>query len=89
MKLRKKKKKDIIYKYNTRKAMLILIMLICIIIAMITYWIYAYHHKYGKFYFEDIKLVSYKISDYVEMTGDIVYLKNIEEWDMLIDYLRK
>lgn len=79
MKLRKKKKKDTIYKYNTKKSILILIMLICMIIAMITYWIYAYHHKYGKFYFEDIKLVSYKISDYVEIKGDQVYLKNIDE----------
>lgn len=79
MKIRKKKKKEIIYKYNIKKSMLILIMLICIIIAMITYWIYAYYHKYGKFYFDDIKLVSYKISDYIETKGDIVYLKNIDE----------
>lgn len=79
MKLRKKKKKDATYNYNIKKTMLILIMLICIIIAMITYWIYAYHHKYGSFYFEDIKLVSYKISDYVETKGDLVHLKNIDK----------
>lgn len=79
MKLRKKKKKEIINKYNTKKSMLILIMLICIIMAMITYWIYAYHHKYGKFYFDEIKLISYKISDYVEIKGDLVHLKNIDE----------
>lgn len=79
MKLRKKKKKDMINKYNTRKSMLIFIMLICVIIAMITYWIYAYHHKYGSFYFDDIKLINYKISDYLEIKGDLVYLKNIDE----------
>lgn len=79
MKLRKKRKKDMVYKHNIKKAMLILIMLICIIIAMITYWIYAYYHKYGNFYFEDIKLISYKIEDYLETKGDIVYLKNINE----------
>ena len=79
MKIRKKRKKDIVGTYNIRKSMLILIMLICIIVAMITYWIYAYHHKYGKFYFEDIKLISYKISDYLEIKGNVVYLKNIDK----------
>lgn len=79
MKIRKKRKKDIIYNHNIRKSLLILIMLISIIIAMITYWIYAYYHKYGSFYFDDIKLVSYKISDYLDIKGDIVYLKNINE----------
>lgn len=79
MKLRKKRKKDLNYKYNLKKSMLILIMLICIIIAMISYWIYAYHHKYGNFYFEGTKIVSYRISDYIEIKGDVVYLKNIDE----------
>ena len=79
MKLRKKKKKDTISKYNIKKSILILIMLICMIAAMITYWIYAYHQKYGKFYFEEIKLVSYKINDYIDTKGDMIYLKNIDK----------
>lgn len=79
MKLRKKRKKDKINKANIRKSLLILTMLICITIAMITYWIYAYHHKYGTFYFDDIKLVSHKINDYLDIKGDMVYLKNMPE----------
>ena len=78
MKIKKKRKKDIENKYNVRKSILILTMLICIIIAMITYWIYAYHHKYGSFYDNDIKLVSYKVSDYVDIKGNVVYLKNMD-----------
>ena len=79
MKIRKKRKKETIYKNNIKKAWLMLIMLISIIIAMITYWIYAYHHKYGEINFDNIKLISYKISDYVEVEGDIIKLKNIDE----------
>lgn len=79
MKLRKKRKKETKNKYNIKKSMLILIMLICVIIAMITYWIYAYHHKYGDFYNNDINLISHKINDYLEIKGDMVYLKNIDE----------
>ena len=79
MKLRKKRKKDIIYINNLRKSLLILIMLMCIIVAMITYWIYAYHSKYGKNYFDDIKLISYKVNDYVIVKGDKIYLKNMDE----------
>ena len=79
MKIRKKRKKDNkLYKYNVRKSILILSMLICIIVAMITYWIYAYHHKYGNFYNDDVRLVSYKVSDYVDIKGDMVYLKNMD-----------
>lgn len=86
MKIRKKRKKDMVNKYNLKKSMLILIMLICIIIAMITYWIYAYHSKYGRFYFDDIKLVNYKITDYVDVKGDMVHLKNINE-DIINDFI--
>ena len=85
MKLRKKRKKDTNYKLDLKKALLILTMLICTIIAMITYWIYAYHHKYGSFYFDDIKLVSYKISDYLDTKGDVVYLKNMNQ-DIIDDF---
>ncbi len=79
MKLRKKKKKDLNNKYNIQKAVLILTMLICIIIAMITYWIYAYHHKYGNIDCNNVNLISHKINDYLEVKGNIVYLKNINE----------
>lgn len=75
MKKKKKKKKEI---YNIKKSLLILVMLICTIIAMITYWIYAYHHKYGEFYLGEIKLISHKIDDYIEIKGDIAYLKKID-----------
>ena len=79
MKIRKKRKKDIVYKNNIKKSLILLIMLMCIIVAMITYWIYAYHSKYGRNYFDDIKLVSYKLNDYVDVSGDMVYLRNINE----------
>ena len=76
MKIKKKRKKDnILYKYNIRKSVLILLR--CMIVAMITYYLYAYHHKYGSFYSDDSRLVSYKISDYVDIKGDMVYLKNM------------
>ena len=78
MKLKKKRKKDKQNKNNLQKSLLILTMIICITVAMITYWIYAYHHKYGTFYFDDIKLVSHKISDYLDIKGDMVYLKNTD-----------
>lgn len=78
MKLKKKRKKDLKNKYNIKKAILILVMLISVIIAMITYWIYAYHHKYGDLD-NDMNLISYKVSDYLEIKGNIVYLKNINE----------
>ena len=78
MKLKKKRKKDLKNKYNIKKAMLILVMLISIIIAMITYWIYAYHHKYGNLD-NNTNLISHKVSDYLEIKGNIVYLKNMDE----------
>ena len=78
MKLKKKRKKDIKNKYNIKKAILILVMLISIIIAMITYWIYAYHHKYGDLD-NNINLISHKVGDYVEIKGNMVYLKKINE----------
>lgn len=78
MKLKKKRKKDLENKYNIQKAILILVMLICIIVAMITYWMYAYHHKYGNLD-NNINLISHKVSDYIETKGNMVYLKNINE----------
>lgn len=85
---KKKKKKDYNDMYNIKKDTLILIMLICIIIAMITYWIYAYHHKYGDFYFEEVKLVKYKINDYIDTKGSLVYLKNVNE-NVMSDFINK
>lgn len=79
MKIRKKRKKDMLYKYNLRKSILILIMLMCIIVGMISYWIYAYYDKYEKFYWDDMNLVSYNISDYVDIKGDKIHLKNVNE----------
>ena len=79
MKLKKKRKKDIQTKINRKKSIRILIMLITLTIAMITYWIYAYHHKYGRFYFNEIKLVSPKISDYIETNGNVIRLKNMDK----------
>ena len=79
MKVRKKRKKDVLDNYNLKKTLLILTMLICIIIAMITYWIYAYYSRYGKLYFDDIKMASYNIDTYADVKGDKVYLKNIDE----------
>lgn len=73
----KKKKKGSMYQNDTKKAILLFAMIICIIIAMITYWIYAYHHKYGRIYFDN-GLASYKVSDYVKVEGNTVYLTNID-----------
>ena len=87
MKLKKKRKKDIQTKINIKKSILILIMLISLTIAMITYWIYAYHHKYGRFYFNEIKLVSPKISDYIETNGNVIHLKNMDK--DIINYFEK
>lgn len=70
----KKNKKD----YSNKRFILVFIMMLCLIISMSTYWVYAYHHKYGKNYYED-KFISYKVSDYVSIEGNYVYLKNISD----------
>lgn len=87
MKIKKERKKGQTYNYNLRKSVLILTMLICIIIAMITYWIYAYYHKYGTLYLED-KIISFKVNDYIETKGNIVNIKNIDE-NIINDFLKK
>jgi hypothetical protein len=53
-------------------------MMFCLVISMSTYWMYAYKHKYGKNYFDN-KIISYKVSDYVDTDGNYVYLKNIDK----------
>lgn len=79
MKVRKKRKKDIVYKNSIRKSIVILIMLMCMIVGMITYWIYAYYSKYNEFYWKNINLVSYTIDNYVNVEGDKIHLKNVDE----------
>ena len=63
---------------DIRRTILISIMLFCIIMAMITYWIYAYYHKHYN-YSIDNKIISHRISDYLEVDGNLVYLKNITD----------
>ena len=53
-------------------------MMLCILISSCTYWMYAYHHKYGKNYYED-KIISSKIDDYIKVEGNLVYINNINE----------
>ena len=87
MKIKKKRKKDnLLYKKNIKKSILILVMLMCIIFAMITYYLYAYNHKYRNYYSDDNRLVSYKVSDYVDVKGNMVYLKNID--NNIINYFQ-
>ena len=80
--MKKKNKKD----YSNKRFILVFIMMLCLIISMSTYWVYAYHHKYGKNYYED-KFISYKVSDYVSIEGNYVYLKNIND-DISNNFIR-
>lgn len=87
MKKKKENKKGKNSRIEIKKEILIFTMLFCIIIAMITYWIYAYNHKHNSLYFDD-RVISYKISDYVSIEGNLVYLKNINK-DITNDFLNK
>lgn len=71
---KKNKKKD----YSIKRFILVFIMMICILVSSCTYWMYAYHHKYGKNYYED-KIISSKIDDYIKVEGNLVYINNINE----------
>lgn len=71
-----KKKKKVKKVYDYRKTILVFTIVFSIIIAISTYWVYAYKHK--RPYLEDT-LINYKINDYVETKGNIVYLKNIDD----------
>ena len=74
--MNKKKKKVKSDNIDIKRLILVSVMSFCIIIAMITYWIFAYQNKY---YSKDDnkKIVSHRISDYVEVEGNVVHLKNI------------
>lgn len=71
---KRNKKKD----YSIKRFILVFIMMLCILISSCTYWMYAYHHKYGKNYYED-KIISSKIDDYIKVEGNLVYINNINE----------
>lgn len=76
--MKKKNKKKNIYKYDNKRFILVFTMMFCLVISMSTYWMYAYKYKYGKNYFDN-KIISYKVSDYVDTDGNYVYLKNIDK----------
>lgn len=73
--MEKKNKKK---KYNNCVMRLILVgsMMICIVVAMVTYWLFAYNYR--RHYNINDKIISNKISDYVYVEGKRVYLKNID-----------
>lgn len=70
--MRKKKGNNNYYK----RIILVSTMMVCIIVSMSTYWIFAYKNKYGYLNINN-RIVSYKTSDYVHVDGNIVYLKNV------------
>lgn len=76
--MKKKSKKKNEYTYDNRRFILVFTMMACLVVSMSTYWLYAYHHKYGKNYYED-KIISHKVEDYVVTEGNYVYLKNINK----------
>lgn len=71
--MKKKKGKN----SSNKRMILVGTMMICIIISMSTYWIFAYKNKYGHLHIND-KIISYKASDYTYVDGNIIYLKNID-----------
>ena len=71
---KKNKKKD----YSIKRFILVFIMMVCILVSSCTYWMYEYHHKYEKNYYED-KIISSKIDDYIKVEGNLVYINNINE----------
>lgn len=85
--MEKKKKKKVInqYKNDNMRMLLVFTMMLCIIVSMSTYWVYAYHHKYGNI---DDRVISYKISDYVTTDGNTVYLSNIDK-DISDDFINR
>lgn len=80
-----KKKKEVKREYNYKKTFLVFTIVFSIIIAISTYWIYAYKHKHP--YLEE-NIINYKIDDYVITKGNIVYLENINE-EVKTDFISK
>ena len=76
--MKKKKNKKVIdkYKNDNKRMILVFSMMLCIIVSMCTYWIYAYHHKHN---YSNERVISYKISDYVTTDGNVIYLNNIDK----------
>ena len=70
-----KKKKVVKDDYNYRRLFLVFTIMISIIIAISTYWIYAYKHKHP--YLEDT-YINYKIDDYFKIKGNVVHLEKID-----------
>ena len=70
-----KKKKVVKEDYNYRRLFLVFTIMFSIIIAISTYWIYAYKHKHP--YLEDT-YINYKIDDYFKIKGNVVHLENID-----------
>ena len=75
--MKKKNKKMNTYKYDNKRFILVFTMMFCLVISMSTYWIFAYKNKYGYLHIND-KIISYKVSDYAYVDGNIIYLKNID-----------
>lgn len=71
--MKKKKGNNSDYK----RIILVGIMIICIVISMVTYWMFAYKNKYGYLHINK-RIVSYKLSDYVYTSGDVLYLKGVD-----------
>ena len=70
-----KKKKVVKEDYNYRRLFLVFAIMFSIIIAISTYWIYAYKHKHP--YLEDT-YINYKIDDYFKIKGNVVHLEKID-----------
>ena len=71
--MKKKKGNNSDYK----RIILVGIMIICIVISMVTYWMFAYKNKYGYLHINK-RVVSSKLSDYIYTSGDVLYLKGID-----------
>ena len=76
MKNKKGKKNN---KNNIMRFVLVFTMMICLVVSMSTYWVYAYHHKKEYSFDNESKITYYKVSDYTYIDGNVVYLKNIDE----------
>ena len=77
--MKKKKNKKVIdkYKNDNKRMILVFTMMLCIIVSMCTYWIYAYHHKHN--YYNE-RVISYKISDYVTTDGKTILKINKDDF---------